>query len=81
MLETSPDPHAAHKWITVGEAAIRVHRKPATVRRWCRDGILPAEIVHKPTGWQGQYLIDREALDDWVRNGCFTTSPCDGDAA
>lgn len=44
--------------LTVAEAAQRVGKAPETIRRWIRDGRLPAETV------RGKYLIDPAALDE-----------------
>jgi hypothetical protein len=70
-----------HRWLTVNEAALRVRRSAYTFRRWIDEGdILPPGIVHRPVP-NGPFLIDPDALDQWVRNGCFTRTPGEGDAA
>ncbi len=42
--------------ITVPEAALRIGRNPETVRRWIREGKLPAQKVGT------QHFIDEDAL-------------------
>jgi excisionase family DNA binding protein len=54
--------------LTVVEAAQRVGRSPGTVRRWIRDGRLPAETTC------GQCLIDPRALDE-VRDEMYAMLP------
>ncbi|MCA1694892.1 MAG: helix-turn-helix domain-containing protein [Actinobacteria bacterium] len=46
--------------LTVPEAARRIGRNPETVRRWIREGRLPAERVGT------QHFVDEQAVDDMV---------------
>jgi excisionase family DNA binding protein len=46
--------------LTVPQAAQRVGRNPETIRRWIREGKLPAERVGT------QHLVDERALDEVV---------------
>ena len=54
--------------LTVTEAAQRVGRSPGTVRRWVREGRLPAATSH------GKRLIDPGALDE-VRDDMYPMLP------
>jgi excisionase family DNA binding protein len=62
------------KWITVTEAAERVAMSPHYLRRLINSGVLPPGIAHRPIPG-GNWRIDIEALDEWMRNGCFTVPP------
>ncbi|MCY4661279.1 MAG: helix-turn-helix domain-containing protein [Acidobacteria bacterium] len=53
--------------ITVPEAALRIGRNPETVRRWIREGKLPAQKVGT------QHFIDEDALPD---PGAAEVVPC-----
>jgi len=52
---------------------------PGYLRRLITTGQLPAGIANKPAG-MGHWRIDVEALDKWMRNGCFTVPPGDDGA-
>ena len=54
--------------LTVAEAAQRVGRSPATVRRWIRDGRLRAERT------DGRCMIDPGTLDE-VRDEMYPMLP------
>ncbi|HEX3391366.1 MAG TPA: helix-turn-helix domain-containing protein [Solirubrobacteraceae bacterium] len=54
--------------LTVTEAAQRVGKSPGTVRRWVREGRLPA------TTSRGKHLIDPRALDE-VRDEMYPMLP------
>jgi excisionase family DNA binding protein len=54
--------------LTVVEAAQRVGRSPGTVRRWIREGRLPAETE------QGVRVIDPGALDE-MRDDLYPMLP------
>jgi excisionase family DNA binding protein len=47
-------------FLTVPEAAKRVGRNPETIRRWIREGRLPAERAGT------QHLVDEDVLDQIV---------------
>ena len=66
------------KWIKAPEAALRVGYSKQVFVRMIKDGTLPPGIAHRPVP-KGHWLIDLEALDEWVRNGCFVQN--EGDAA
>ena len=55
---------------------------PNHFRQLVLRGQVPAGIAHKPVGLR-EWRIDIEALDEWMRNGCFTETPGQdvGDAA
>jgi len=65
------------KWITVTEAAERVAMSPHYLRRLIHSCVLPPGIAHHPIPG-GNWRIDIEALDEWMRNGCFTAPPVHG---
>jgi excisionase family DNA binding protein len=65
------------RWITVAEAAERVSITPHYLRQLILSGQLPAGIAHRPRP-KGHWRIDVEALDEWMRNGCFTVPPDEG---
>jgi excisionase family DNA binding protein len=50
--------------LTIAEAAERVGRSPGTVRRWIREGRLPADTA------RGERLIDSADLD-MVRDSIY----------
>jgi excisionase family DNA binding protein len=54
--------------LTVAEAAQRTNRSPGTVRRWIREGGLPA------TTSTGKRLVDPVALDE-VRDEAYPMLP------
>jgi excisionase family DNA binding protein len=54
--------------LTIAEAAKRVGRSPGTVRRWIRDGRLPADTE------RGARLIDAADLEV-VRDSIYPTLP------
>jgi excisionase family DNA binding protein len=54
--------------LSVAEAAERVGRSPATVRRWIREGRLQAETAN------GRHAIDPGALDE-VRDEMYPMLP------
>ena len=56
---------------------MRVALTPEYLGTLIRTGQLPAGIVHRPIPG-GHYKIDVQALDAWVKNGCFTETPGDG---
>lgn len=57
--------------LTVPEAARRAARNPETIRRWIREGKLPAERIGT------QWVIEEEDLDTTVDGG-FTLPLPDG---
>jgi len=54
--------------LTIAEAAERVGRSPGTVRRWIREGRLPADTA------RGERLIDSADLD-MVRDSSYPPAP------
>jgi excisionase family DNA binding protein len=64
------------RWITITEAAERTSLTPEYLRKMIKTGQLPPGIAHKPAG-MGHWRLDVEALDQWMRNGCFTVAPDD----
>jgi excisionase family DNA binding protein len=54
--------------LTIAEAAERVGRSPSTVRRWIREGRLPANTA------RGERLIDAANLDR-VRDSIYPMLP------
>jgi excisionase family DNA binding protein len=54
--------------LTIAEAAERVGRSPGTVRRWIREGRLPADTT------RGERLIDPADLDA-VRDAIYPMLP------
>jgi hypothetical protein len=65
---------AMTNWISVREASDRVPWSYKYLLKCIKDGKLPPGIVHRPMA-DGNYVIDADAFDRWVRNGCFTASP------
>ncbi len=55
--------------LTVPEAARRVARNPETVRRWIREGKLPAERIGT------QWIIEDEDLDAIMNGGMSLPRP------
>jgi len=72
ILVSEPAPSERRRRITlvltIAEAAQRVGRSPGTVRRWIREGRLPADTA------QGKRLIDAGALDE-VRDEMYPMLP------
>ncbi len=55
--------------LTVPEAARRVARNPETIRRWIREGKLPAERIGT------QWVIEEEDLDAVMNGGMSLPRP------
>ena len=51
-------------FLTVAEAASEIGVHPETIRRWCRDGHIPA--LKFGTGRRGHWRIRRTDWDEWV---------------
>jgi hypothetical protein len=66
------------KWISLPAAARRISMTPNHFRQMVLHGRLPPGIAVRPVGMR-EWRIDVEALDEWMRNGCFTVPPGDGD--
>jgi excisionase family DNA binding protein len=56
--------HPLVEWITISEAAGRLHRSTKTIRRWIKQGVIPAHQLVPG----GSYLIDAHKLDAIVRS-------------
>lgn len=50
-------------WLTTAEAAQYLHVHPETVRRWAREGVIPAAKL----GNRGGFRFRREDLDRFLQ--------------
>jgi excisionase family DNA binding protein len=62
--------------MSVPEAARHIGMSPNRFRQLILRGKLPPGIAYRPAGLRF-WKIDLAALDEWVRNGCFTVTPDD----
>lgn len=55
--------------VHVGEAAARLDRRPATLRQWCRDGVLPRKLMPRRNekGWRYWTEEQLEGIARWMR--------------
>lgn len=56
-------PKLEKQYLALSQAAIRYSTPVDTLRRWARDGKIPAYRIGR------KYLIDVEAMDQYVENG------------
>jgi excisionase family DNA binding protein len=67
------------RWITVKQASERVPWTYKHLLKMIDNGKLPPGVAVQPGGPNGRVLVDSDAFDQWIENGCFTVGPGNGD--
>lgn len=62
------------RWLTLPEAAQHISMTANHFRELLLAGKVPPGIAFRPAGLR-HWRIDADALDEWMRNGCFTVTP------